>query len=465
MSDHWKSLADRLGAPGLEPTTRRTRESSAQPSSPTAPIVPDTSSRTVPSGEVARQTSQRSDATSKSSAGLPNSSAGGLAEAPKKKKRSNWERVANLFGLGSEPDATEAVPSEVSENVSLDDSLEPTPDSLPQSRLESLITPVSQALTFDKPLSSSEASSDVSAIFESTSKGDTNPVLEEMFGQSKTPYPDVWDKPKRVVDDVGWDEPLDVWEKGLSPEEFLAESSLESPIERLESEDTADELDAPRRRSRRRRRRGRRGPDDGETGTGRSVDERKSGFDSSETLPSAEYKTDKAGKIDDQSSESEIAERRSSRRRRHRSGGRFDESVAEEIRSDIVDDRLLEDVDDVSEVLDSEPSRRDIIRDDEESRPGTRRRRRRPRGGRGEGSERVEAKPEDADIADPAFSVEEDDEDNDDPHSKGRHGHKSSRNIPTWDETLSVLITSNIENHRRNESRGSRGSGRSKGRR
>ena len=39
---------------------------------------------------------------------------------------------------------------------------------------------------------------------------------------------------------------------------------------------------------------------------------------------------------------------------------------------------------------------------------------------------------------------------------------KPSRSIPTWEETLSVLITTNIENHRRNENRGSRGGGRFK---
>ena len=60
MSDHWKSLADRLGAPGLDPSVRRSRESAAQPSSPPAPVVPATSTKTSHSEEGAGHPSQPS---------------------------------------------------------------------------------------------------------------------------------------------------------------------------------------------------------------------------------------------------------------------------------------------------------------------------------------------------------------------------------------------------------------------
>lgn len=463
MSDHWKALADRLGAPGLEPSARRTRETAPQNSSTAAnPVAPDTSERigrSSPSGETADlkveqlDISQAQDVTRS------------MPDTSKKKKRSNWERVANLFGITSQPEIEEPAPpadSIVASGPS-GDAASSEVETPSRSTAEQL-APASRKLP-------NRSEFNVSGLFD-TAPDEVNPALAEMFGYNQPNYADTWEKSKRLVDDVGWEEPTDTWEEspdGITP---VQESSLEEPIDPQQAVEDSEDSEFPRRRSRRRRRRGRRS--DREPGNGTEVPELNARPDrrANENLDVEDYTDVESRSPEEELPESELPDRRSSRRRPPRKRDGFDLPVAGETRKGHAEDSFEEPLDVVQDS--AFDSRRAETEGNAEQNADTdhsgRRRRRRSRGGssRGQRSEREDRQPDDQLESSPLLDAEDldaDDLDDSELHLAERSSDRTSRNIPTWDETLSVLINANMENHRRNESRGSRGGGRPKGRR
>ncbi len=512
MSDHWKSLADRLGAPSVDPSARRAREKTTPP--PVSAVAPP-----APAGNYPVDSTQESneDLAEKSDSGesplneihLPQSSLedalnlsatdqksgpesqvgnqhheadaqakldpwgspasddspkvsqqptmaiGSMVSKPKstntpepekKKKRSNWERVANLFGLGSETES----PTEQSEVTGQEE----------LAGQSGLLTP----------------------------SQDSNPVLEELFGHSTTEYTGAWDRPKRIVDDVGWDDDA-LHAKGHSEDKSFsskpgASSKLSmddlatpqlaedaSALDEAADETSPEDSDAPRRRSRRRRRRGKRVDGEGERlGPRADPEAAEIDLDDLESTRGDDTAGDSyRGRADvrkEESTDSDLAERRSSRRRRHRGSGRERDSssISDSPGTEVGSNDLIDDQVEASPKAFAPDFAERKEGGDEDSLPARGRRRRRSRGGskatdaqepdRHSRQQSASAAPDEIDD-----SVEEDDADSESGAEQRLH-----RNIPTWEDTLSVLISANMENHRRNENRGSRG-GRFKGRR
>jgi ribonuclease E len=485
MSDHWKSLADRLGAPSFEPSVRRTKELPSQPvAPPTAPSGPPSVDDTKGSLEEPQRRANRQQVTDSSQSAVeraaispqslpePVDQAPAIADEPaKKKKRSNWERVANLFGLGPEPEPEpepQVQPAEVLEPVR-----QPT-----ESRQARAASPQKDASSLEKKTrhpqresrSSAAASDDLGLFDAAANRDDTNPVLAEMFGAPPSNFTDAWEKPSRMVDDIGWDEPAnDPWSVPDDDRDLVLETTSEIADDDQDDSDASDSEQSPRRRSRRRRRRGKRvdGPaarsedrsDIGAEMQGASHASNDEGGDLSDDVSSDDVTSDDV-------SSGEMPERRSSRRSRFRRTERSGPSHAQPRSSEgmEVEPRSIEE--DEPELADERvaPSGDFDADSSGSASTGRRRRRRRSRGsGRSDRLESQDQLPVDREGSEAVDDLEE--LDLEDSPGEGREGNRSSRNIPTWEETLSVLVTANIENHRRNESRGSRGGGRPRGRR
>lgn len=157
------------------------------------------------------------------------------------------------------------------------------------------------------------------------------------------------------------------------------------------------------------------------------------------------------------------------RRRRGRRRGRSSEETSENTVSP-EDETLLDD----SVEGDSESSKSDADESGEERPRGRRRRRRRPRSKESQSkSESADVSSEGAAKADLSWNSDEQDDSDDDTDSEGtatgRRGRRSSRQIPSWSETIGYVVDANIaakEERRRaspNGSRGGSGRGRSRG--
>lgn len=485
MSDHWKSLADRLGAPSFEPSVRRSKELPSQPvAPPTAPSSPPSVDDTKESREEPQRRAIKQQVTDSSQSAVVRAAISSQSvpeqvdqapatagEPAKKKKRSNWERVANLFGLGPEPEPEpepQVQPAEVLEPLRPPRESRQTRAASPQTDASSLEKKTRHPQRESR--SSAAASDDLGLFDAAANRDDTNPVLAEMFGSPPSNFTDAWEKPSRMVDDIGWDEPAnDPWSVPDDDRDLVLETTSEIADDDQDDSDASDSEESPRRRSRRRRRRGKRvdGP------AARSEDRSDSGTDMQDASHASNDEGDGPG--DDVSSDDvfsgdlssgEMPERRSSRRSRFRRTERSGPSHAEPRRSDRMEAEPRSIEEDEPELADegAAPSG-DFDSDSSGSAStGRRRRRRRSRGsGRSDRLESQDQLPEDREGSEAVDELEE--LDLEDSPGEGREGNRSNRNIPTWEETLSVLVTANIENHRRNESRGSRGGGRPRGRR
>jgi hypothetical protein len=421
MSDHWKSLADLLGAPSLTP--------SRKPADPVAEEVNPEPTRE----QVAPP--------------APPVEAAPIVEPAKPKKRSSWEALANLFNIGSGP-----APAPAPEPPPPPKPIAPPPPPAPPRA----------AAPPPRPVESSPKQSEIS-LFKPSAGTEQNPALVDMFGQASTKPHDSWGKPRKVVDDLGWDdeEPVTRTSKNedtpVKPTRSLDETAEVDDVEMVDGE--------PVRRSRRRRSRG---------GRGRGEVARSNEIARPEESSAELRETDKWGSVvgDDSSDSDEDdvviseagdnegpdsegpdgEERRPRRRRRRRGRGRGAESS--ETRQPTDDNVDVESVNrDLLNTDDEDGPTDDLFEgpsadaDADSSDPRRRRRRKRNRGG----------KP----VDDPSQAAELDVDDADDLASAGRGGDDDEgedgqrhRNIPTWEDSLSTIIEANIENHRRNEGRG-----------
>lgn len=546
MSDRWKSLAEQLGAPGLEPTVRRPRESAAtKPDSGAGGKSGSSGKDFTDSGQSETKGKyEASDAEASSSAESLSKDAGDSKQlevknklvedlneptageirgeqspdrpqAPspaahpdsdpassqvpieKPKKRSNWERLANLFSLSSE---SRSVPDD--ETASSEDS-DSKKDAVNVDAIHS-DSSFSSSTEADpiKDLSNDQASA--SPIEENKTlfppepdPATNNPVLTEMFGKSDTSLPhEAWQDSQRIVDDIGWedDQESSGYQGGSSEEEL---SSTDDPL----ASDWLKEGKASRGRFKRKR--GRRGEDDfssseaseaaehPEAESGRRgsawIEKDRKGDPQDPVDTSFRDRTDSRDRFErgpaeeltgsdvpslDSDDEEFVAQRRSSRRRRRRrSPSDSPDSLGlertedqpdaffEESRVDrsIADDLQLDSDEDDSESGPSDfPSKR-------------RRRRRRPRGSQRD-STGGELIPESEDVVPDDEILDECSEDFDmDAEPSGdehRGAVKKHRSIPSWEESIGAIVDANLENHRRGDQRGYKGSGgRSRGRR
>jgi hypothetical protein len=436
MSDHWKSLADLLGSPSLTPSQK-----------PSEPDVEKAQPEHIK--ESIRQPEPPAAAMAAAEPAAP-------VEPAKPKKRSSWEALANLFNIGTAP--------------------VPTPEPIappPPTAIAPPPRPVSEPTTKQSELS----------LFKPSTPSQQNPALVDMFGEASSKPHESWGKPRRVVDDLGWDEEEPVAKKAESRSADNPVKPVRSLDETAEVEDLESVDGEPVRRSRRRRRRGGRSSRGDEALQSDTRPEettaefRESGSwgnvvsdDVVEIDEVVDIDEDDIPTVVDGDEEgSPIGERRPRRRRRRRGRGRGPESAEDRLPVD-AEDADDDDVESVNRVLlntdDEDGPVEDLFEgpaDAESSAepatdPRRRRRRKRNRGGKRldePGQDREIEIDEAEDVSDSPDADLGDDE-------EGGHRH---RNIPTWEDSLAVLIEANIENHRRNEGRGGgpRGGGRNRG--
>ncbi len=476
MADHWKSIANLLGAPGVDEPEAETQgnESAMNQGQPTLPEAPDPI-QPLPQDELpqdelpdealsfkSRRAEAKEVSASASAAKVPEINREVVAvrheiaaveperEPPKAKRKSSWESLASMFGVKVErpQPAAEAPP--------------------PAARREVEDEP--EAAVDDQKLS----------IFSGDSPQDSNPALEEMFGDAPKGSREGWGRP-RVVNDLGW-------EDDSEPE------PSEKPAEETELQAKEDDEDAPRRG--RRRRRGRRGRSDSveikasplepqiewsgaeEIEAGFEADDDWQEPDSFAIADADEFEPVETEDVSvDIDAEGEVERRSSRRRRRGRGRGRdreqTDPAVAERVERQPIA-REDEDLDDVvdgeSESLRPRPasSPRTVGEVDERGSRGRRRR----RGGEGRASEGrrdsvPQERPRRVDVARAADSADADLEPEytfDDEVDSGELGAGKHRNIPTWYESIESLVEANIENRKKGDNRGAP-RGRPRGRR
>lgn len=487
MSDHWKSLADLLGAPGLSSSPKTEPTQSSQPAAAPQAITPAQASAPAPEPPVPEVAPEPPTVTVE-------------AEPTKPKKRSSWEALASLFNIGggsSEPPA--------------------------QAKAEPPPKPV--------PAPEPAAPAPELSLFKPAPAEQPNTALTEMFGETSSKPHESWGKPRRMVNDVDWED-----EDPVKPEpipEVRSTKSLDFEEEADVDSEASDE--EPVRRSRRRRRRGRGGRTGDETRSGEVRSDETRSDDVSEEEPiraeeprreggrreggrrddsrrgdsrrgegrrsprrdddpsreAAKSRTEEPesrwGRLvgDDEEDDLDLieveptsveevgeddaapAERRSRRRRRRRGRGRSssDPAVASDDSSDDVEEvnRGLLGAEDETDSDDDVFGNPEVESDSSEASGDVKRRRRRKRG---RGGKRTE-EPRD-DVADEPIDGEADGFDADLAGDEESGGNKH-RNIPTWEDSLASIIEANIENHRRNEGRGGGGhrggGGRPRGRR
>jgi len=270
MADHWKTLANRLGTPGIdEPEVDEIKEEKLAPeaqSSATAAPYADRESKP------AMEETPSGSASTDRPASVPQTAEPPAAPAKPAKRKSSWEALANLFNVSvdrSEPEPVAAAP-------------EPEPAQPEPFQPEPIQSePFQPEPRRPKPAFGSPAAVTPTppkkklSIFDEPEL-DPNAALDAMFGDAPreklSGEGSGWGKPKRVVDDLGWDDaddqpkrakasrdddrPADVINEDLEDDDELSDDEP-SPSGSQDADEAGD--DEPARRSRRRRRRGRRG--------------------------------------------------------------------------------------------------------------------------------------------------------------------------------------------------------------
>ena len=285
MGDHWKSLAQKLGAPGMDDPTTSISESASttetpaftRESEPTKPVEPLAEIMTpAPEPEV-------------------------VGEKPR--KRSSWESLASMFNI-----QLDRTPAEPPAPTPVKPALEATP---PRER-ESRPAAHREKPRFNEPRREREPERESEPrlqVFQESPDSDANPALESLFADVPRGDLDSWKRPPRVVDDIGWGEEVPVApSKDVEPE-FISEifeTDSEAAVE-----GSVESSDRPRRR---RRRRGPRRPDDVTPRLDRDLDDVES------IMPGDEYSEPESFEVElsdvDESPVAGDPERRSSRRRR-----------------------------------------------------------------------------------------------------------------------------------------------------
>lgn len=493
MGDHWKSLAQKLGAPGMDdPTTSAT--DSTPPAETAFVREPEATEVVEPLAEVMTPASEHK-------------------VEEKKRKRSSWEALASMF------------------NIQLDRTPEPTPPAEPikppapapvaPRERESRPSAEREKPRFNEPRREREAAREPERsrdsgrsrdseprlqVFQESTETDSNPALESLFADAPRGDLDSWKKPPRVVDDIGWDD--EPQSAAQDDDAFVRETFSGSPEPTADDpvEESAEVSDRPRRR---RRRRGSRRPDGGEAAAPHVERE----LDVAESIvPGDEYSEPESFEIDLSDSgalPTSDPERRSSRRRRrgrkrpsdeiapsHQNDGELNAELASERpgdrpermpdrgprperSSDRTSDRSPrrrgnESSGERSAARGSEPAQERSERGndrgaDRNSERGERpSRTERDAGGRRE--KRSESRPDrpprvrEERPLPPRSDIEELDADELDGIDSGEAGEKH-RNIPSWADSLQLIIEGNMENHKRNDNRGGPPRGRPRSRR
>lgn len=473
MADHWKSLANKLGAPGVdepeaeelqavpelpsavksgldekrahEPKSsdessasdgqRATSDSvSAQDTASThdtsatqRPALTDAAIADNPSEVIQSVSRSLSAADAPPSAAFEHSQTASSkapsmesekTQAAKPKRKSTWDSLARMFNLQS------------------DRPIEPETEDAPE------VTDKGSAAE-DAP---AEPADDLSIFSKNAAKDDANPALEKMFGEPSRERREPWKTKPRMVDDVGWGDDDDTI---VDEEDEPSTAGLDESRELKDSE--IEEGEPPRRR--RRRGRGRRGRS--ETAASPKLGEEYEDSLDSGSRPAADSL--EAEGADDEWDEPEITtrrdededvvgempERRSNRRRRGRGRDRSqDRRDAQPTSRAIPPAReQIADADDEEDLVESLDESETDTRDDRGPRRG--RRRRKPREDR-------ESAPAAAAVA----RTRPDEVDVEDADEDGENMATKHRNIPTWADSLQGIIEANTENHRRNEGRG-----------
>ena len=287
MGDHWKSLAQKLGAPGMDDPTTSISESASttetpaftRESEPTKPVEPLAEIMTpAPEPEV-------------------------VGEKPR--KRSSWESLASMFNI--QLDRTPAEPPAPAPTP-----VKPALEATPPRERESRPAAHREKPRFNEPRREREPERESEPrlqVFQESPDSDANPALESLFADVPRGDLDSWKRPPRVVDDIGWGEEVPVApSKDVEPE-FISEifeTDSEAAVE-----GSVESSDRPRRR---RRRRGPRRPDDVTPRLDRDLDDVES------IMPGDEYSEPESFEVElsdvDESPVAGDPERRSSRRRR-----------------------------------------------------------------------------------------------------------------------------------------------------
>lgn len=483
MADHWKSIANLLGAPGVdEPESETQGKEPAMDADTTSSFPPEKgapadsgdeaatpSDESLSFREPARESRNRLESVTEQPAAQPeppakeepiNEMPAAEMPAPKVKRKSSWESLASMFNIKVErPKPVEEEPPAKHEPIAETSRQIREPQADDEAPRESARE--------DKGKSSSLS------IF-SAESDNPNPALEAMFGD--VPRDDDWGGSRpRVIDDLGWGDDEDDEPKPARRHEPIADDS--------DSEDAEihDKLDEEPVRRGRRRRRGRRGRGDASETKTEPAAEKRLGWDEDEPELAessvdddwnepVSFAADDAAEELDAEDGGEVQRRSSRRRRRGRGRGRdsgapVDSPVSrssEEPTADVdeVDDEIHADQADADVVSRSRDSR---DRDSEAGDDGERssRGRRRRRGGRSSGAGRT-SQASHEDVAPPELDLDDPDPDADG-EGHARDGSKH-RNIPTWADSVQSLVEANIENRRRNDNRGAP-RGRPRGRR
>ncbi len=419
MTDHWKSLAQKLGAPGIDAPDSASEAPSTPP--PQAPHVSPQAVAPVP-----HATSELESPATPMPTPEP-------VDPGKTKKRSSWEKLASMFNINIERStpAEAAVVAPVAEAPVAEAKREPKREE-PKKRDE----PRRSIFDNDDPKEDPRL-----GFGPGQHRPEPNPALEALFPEaSKIETPTSWKRAPRVVDDLGWDD---------DDTKATEEETPAVPRGDASASDEDESEAKPRRRRRRRGGRRSRGPEDRIEPAAELEDDVES-VDSSD--PWVEPDTFETGEIDQADSESVDPERRS-RRRRRRGRRRPSEDVAP-----IADEADVEAAErppqPVSERREREerPARRPRPDRDRPSSEGDESREKR----RSERPPRVrEERPAAVELPD-----EHDMDDLDEGGDKDKH-----RNIPSWMDSLQSIIEANMENHNRNDNRGGPPRGRPRSRR
>lgn len=479
MADHWKSIANLLGAPGMdEPeevaeTPAKSEPIPAPQSTPKVPETqadsgPDTSDENAtveedsPSDAFEVERSAKFDlpeteelqprAEVETPPPVPKAVEEATQESTKPKRKSSWEALASMFNLSVQPEPAAPPPPTAAQESSAAKTPEP-----PASKL---------------------------GIFDSDKEEPVNPALDKMFGDAPRAGSDAWGSKRRMIDDVSWEDD--------EPASRDVESELPAEASGASAGGSDEEEGETQRRGRRRRRgrgRGNRDRSDsprseeqprGEVDSDPELDEEPIGWglvddsDTSSGESSKDFSEDAGGEVERRSSrrrrrgrsrqEGEVAEggsvesprtREPERSREHerarepdrsRDAGRGRDSerarrpertarLPEVDRTDSAD--LDEDLGDRGE---PEVTRRPRPEREEEG-GGRRRRRRRPSGPRVESESDLD---ENQGVVESGYAEGDAEASNEEKH----------RNIPTWIDALQPMIDANTENHRKNDNRG-----------
>lgn len=480
MGDHWKSLANKLGAPGMDAPV-----SEPAPTPPPAAPVSRPAPRPVSPAPVEPPPV----------AHVPEPLPAPPAEVVKGRRKSSWDTLTSFFGISSsepEPEVSSAAPAET--------------DALP----ESFTKPPARERERDR-------GRDRDRPARSNAPARNNPpahppavtppavtqkssALDELFGDA--PRQELsWDKPApRMVDDVSdWDD-----EPVVDPPTLDDQADTFTPAR--EAGDDAER--EPGRRRRRRRRGGRRddvrGGERVEGDRPARVSPRDEAPVDDDDIEPWEPEIDEVEPVDDWAEpasfgpsdvdvdadvdpDAPLPQRRSNRRRR-RGRGRSERAEgslppATEPTSEFREPRPAREPREMREPRETREPRepregRESVRparpprearplEDEmevEARPErTRREPREGRPARGEGRPRTPREPR----REPVAAVDDLDNQVDSSLAAELEGDDASGNrhpkIPTWADSLESIISANMENHSRSDHRGGRGRPRGNG--